>query len=209
MTQTVMIQDKINAAKTLWASVLPGVPAPPDSTLRLWLVEHQFDAYERAIAYAPQRVERLKKNGRYDPTRVYKFISMVLHRAKVDAKPTVRAIARAIARATATEPTLLDAVRQLSPDEARDPANTVRLLNIFILSEFLSYQKANFFAHVSPATLRSIRELQETSDVKSARNLAMRIVDSLECSSLNDGEANGSALRRLAELERAITARAK
>ena len=185
------LQEEITNARTLWASALPDVPAPPDSTFRLWLTENDHEMFEGALTYAPRRVERLRRNGRYTPAQVYKYVSTFLYQTKIQQK----------------EPTLLDAINNLTPAEAKDPANVIRTLNLLVFEELIRYQKKNFFQCVSDATLRNIRLLQETTDLKTARNLAAKIVDCLECSSLNDGEANGSALRRLAQIERAINER--
>jgi hypothetical protein len=102
MNQT--IQEQIEHARTLWTSALPTCPAPQDATFRLWLVENDFKNLEGALAYAPRRVERLHKNGRYTPTAVYKYVSQFLHEVK-----------RQKAQKAST---LLGAVSTFSPAEA-------------------------------------------------------------------------------------------
>jgi len=102
------------------------------------------------------------------------------------------------------KPSLLDAVKTLTQDELRDTANQIRAFNMLVLDEILRYQKQDLFKYISDNTLRNMVALSNAKDIRVARELCYRIVDACESSYLNDGEPDGSALRRLAQIERAI-----
>jgi hypothetical protein len=196
------IQEQIEQAKVLWASALPDVPVPPDGTIRLWLSEHEYRMFEGSLAYAPRRVERMRKNNRYTPVAVYKYISTFLFETK-------RQRAEALQAQRPEAQTLLAAVKSFTPDEAQDELNTVRAYNACVLGEIVRYNQADPLGKISMTTMHNIRLLTEAKNAKTARHLTAQIVDSLESSSLNSGEATGDALRRLAELDRALSGRTK
>ena len=102
--------------------------------------------------------------------------------------------------------TLAEAVASLTPAEARDEKNTIRCYQLFSLGEIVRYGAPDPFTSpsITETAWHNLRELMEATTVRAARHFIFHIVDNLECSTLNQHDADGSAIRRLAELDRAI-----
>lgn len=106
-------------------------------------------------------------------------------------------------------PTLLECVEQLTPAEVADPHNTVRMYVLFVLTELVRHH--TLIEKLSDSRLRDFRQILEeldhpTPSLKKCSGLALRLADTIESNS-GEHDADGSAIRRLRELENAVAKR--
>lgn len=106
--------------------------------------------------------------------------------------------------------TLLECVEQLTPAEIADPHNTVRMYVLFVLTELVRHH--TLIEKLSDSRLRDFRQILEelddpTPSLKKCSGLALRLADSIESNNSGEHDADGSAIRRLRELEDAVAKR--
>jgi hypothetical protein len=187
--------QEIQYLKAVWGTVLPSVPAPPDSSFAMWNASFGAKAVETVINEIPYRLTRTTKPP---VDAIYRIISSQLKSRKERIT------------AAAVKDSSFDALLKTIPQVELTDQNVARVYSMFILCELAHSPKpdlATFSAAMLTDTIYIQQQsLLESPNTKQVASRALRIVDSLES---RQGTGEGAAIARLRKLEDALRSQMK